>query len=101
MPRAVRGGGSSRVAAMGIDLGHGDGTARRSRNQSRTTGILPVPEHGLEGRGTKFVRRTKILANRSTEKFPELAVASATEGETPALRKGVSRTMDPPAAGGV
>src|SRR5579872_7635181 len=41
-------------------------TARRSRNQSRTTGILPVPEHGLEGRGTEFVRRTKILAN-STE----------------------------------
>ena len=23
---------------------------------TRTTGILPVPEHGLEGRGTKFVR---------------------------------------------
>ncbi len=27
--------------------------------------LLPVPEHGLEGRGTKFVRRTKILANGS------------------------------------
>ena len=29
---------------------------------TRTTGILPVPEHGLEGRGTKFVRRP----NRNT-----------------------------------
>ena len=51
-------------------------TARQSRNQTRTTGILPVPEHGLEGRGTKFVRRTKILANssavRTEEKAPEL-----------------------------
>src|SRR5579872_2545833 len=40
--------------------------ARRRRDQSRTTGILPVPEHGLEGRGTKFVRRTKILLTSST-----------------------------------
>src|SRR5579864_9012142 len=35
-------------------------------HQSRTTGILPVPEHGLEGRGTKF-----DLASSSREKSAE------------------------------
>jgi microcystin-dependent protein len=28
-------------------------------NQTRTRGILPVPEHGMEGRGTKWARRHK------------------------------------------
>lgn len=40
-------------------------TERRSRNQARTTGTLPVSEYGLEGRGTKFMRHRKILANDS------------------------------------
>ena len=38
-------------------------TARQSRSQTRTTGILPVQGHGQDGRGTKFARRTKILAD--------------------------------------
>lgn len=33
---------------------------------ARTTGILPVHGHALEGRGTKFARRTKILTNSRT-----------------------------------
>jgi hypothetical protein len=48
--------------------------ARRSRNLSRTTGILPVPEHGLEGRGTKFARRANILANGIAARTAAFAV---------------------------